>query len=231
MSKTSSGAKGATTDEFVAELAQHFRAQVRRSISTELDDSVVSLAFVDHYLASARDEAREPILALLAAGAGAYYGELVRREFGGQWIGDGEHPRRLRLLLTPQFVHFSPVDQALEAIVGRSLAPDDPRIPPGPPLDASFHLDARPPGADERARADARGPSDEDWIHAQLERLPAISADAFYSLTGRFETLQLILELLAARRLEEGCEPRTYETRDYLGALAAEVREGPVGRG
>ncbi len=99
-------------------LARSFADQVSAALSVQLDGSTTSLAFVDHYLSLARDEEREPIVSLLAAGAGAYFGELIRRHMGGTWVGDGEQPRRLRLLLEPQFIHLSPVDQAYEAIAG-----------------------------------------------------------------------------------------------------------------
>jgi hypothetical protein len=61
----------------VRDLEHNFRDAVERSLNFKLDGSVTSLAIVDHYLAQAREETRAPILALLAAGAGAYFGELV----------------------------------------------------------------------------------------------------------------------------------------------------------
>lgn len=60
------------------ELAAGFREHVRRAIGMPLDDSETSLAYVDHYLRTVRNETRAPIVALIAAEAGAYYGELVR---------------------------------------------------------------------------------------------------------------------------------------------------------
>ena len=121
-------AKGSSpAQQLVDTLVRAYREQIRRTLEVELDDSVTTLAFVDHHLASARDEDREPILSLLASAAGAYYGELIRRHIGATWLGDGKDPRRLRLLLQPQFVFFSPVDQAYEAITGKEIEPGDPR--------------------------------------------------------------------------------------------------------
>ena len=133
-------ARAAAVKRLVSDLEQGFRDAVQRSLHFALDGSVTSLAIVDHYLEQARDEQRAPILALLAAGAGAYFGELVRRELGGMWIGDGSDPRHLRLLLTSEFAYFSPADVAFAAIVGEDPDPDDPRTPPGVPLDLSIHL-------------------------------------------------------------------------------------------
>jgi len=196
----------------VESLAQRFREQVERALAVRLDGSSTSLAFVDHYLTLARDEDREPIVSLLAAGAGAYFGELVRSELGGTWVGDGRDPRRLRLLIEPQFVHFSPVDQAYEAIAGRGLDGEDPRVAPGPSFDSGFGLE--PPRPD-----DEPGTDDAQWLSERLAELPPVAEDEFHSLTCRFETLQLMLELLATKHAAEGLPPRRLGLSDYVEAL------------
>lgn len=210
----SGGAAGALA--LVGQLAAAFREQVRRSLGVELPDQTgtTALAFVDHYLALVRDETREPIVSLVAANAGAWFGELVRREIGGTWIGDGVDPRALRLLLEPAFVYFAPVDMAYEAIFSGSPVAGDPRVPEGASLDSSYHLRKRPLERYEHE------PADHDWVTARLAECPPVPEDQFFSLTGRFETLQLILELLASRDAERGREPTHYHLNDYLAALA-----------
>lgn len=221
-------------EELAAQLVTSFSEQVQRSLKFELDGSTTSLAFVDHYLAQARGETREPILSLLAAGAGAYLGELVCKQLGASWIGDGKEPRRLRLLLRHHFVFFSPVDQAMAAILGGPARPGDPRLPPGDKLDTNFHLQTTPyydnsqpttvvDEDDARDRASPATMSDELWMHEQLEHLPPVADNLYFSTTGRFETLTLIVELLSARRHAEKCTPRTYSTEDYLRTLAQTV--------
>lgn len=211
----------------VEALDRTFREQVRRALDFELDGSIESLAFVDHYLRMAQDESREPIVSLIAAGAGAYFGTLVANTIGASWVGDGRDPRRLRLLLAPQLIHFSPVDQAYEGIASRPLSPDDPRIAEGPAFDPAFHL--RPPNvaaqdpddADSSAGATPDQPEDDaSWLEARLAELPPVPEDQFHSLTCRFETLQLMLELLAAKHAAEGRKPRSLGVPDYLEALA-----------
>jgi hypothetical protein len=196
---------------------------VRRSLGAELDASSASLAFVDHYLRTARGETRPQILLLLAAEAGAWYGELVRREMGGQWSwsdgrvrgpsGDGQDPRALRLLLQHQFLHFAPVDQALEVVLGPDG--DAARMPEGPALDTAFHTRAAQP------KAAGAEPTQDDasWLEERLAELPPVAEDEYYSLTCRFETLQLVLELLAAKHVAEGRSPREYGLSDYTDAL------------
>jgi hypothetical protein len=210
-----------SAQRLVDQLVASFREQLRRALHVELDGSETSLAFVDHYLRTVGDEDRTPIVALVAAGAGAYFGEVVRQQIGATWIGDGRDPRRLRVLLTHQFLYFSPVDQAIEAIAGRSLSHDDPLVPDGPPFDPSFTLTPpRPDGLDDEVPP---GEHDEDaaWLEERLSELSPVPEDEFVSLTCRFETLKLMLELLAAKHGSEGKRPRQYTLDDYLAALGA----------
>ncbi|HRI06860.1 MAG TPA: hypothetical protein PKW35_03530 [Nannocystaceae bacterium] len=234
----------ADVDRLVADLVRAFQEQVRRSLGVHLDGSVTSLAYVDHYLAQARGESREAILTLLAASAGAYFGEVVRGQIGGHWLGDGKDPRTLLLALEPSLIYFSPYDLALEAILGESLEAGDPRLPPGHLPDASFHFPGITPrgarshqgtrrgkgraaptadpdaveGVDADATDDVRQ-ADVDWVFDNLAAFAPVSADHYYSLTCRLETLELIIELLASREAERGCEPQTYTFDDYLRAL------------
>jgi len=228
----------------VRDLEHNFRDAVERSLHFKLDGSVTSLAVVDHYLAQARKETRAPILALLAAGAGAYFGELVARHLGGLWLGDGRDAWNLRLLLTPAFVYFSPVDMAFTAILGTEPGPDDPRLPAGLALDPAIHLQTEPspppnprraadldepppdppepvePGAEPLPPPHDDGTDDATWIGARLAELAPVPADEFFSLTTRYETLELILQLLATRRAHAGYEPYTYTAQDYLHAFS-----------
>lgn len=212
------------------ELADAFRGHVRRALGAPLDDSETSLAFVDHYLRTVRSETRAPILSLIAAEAGAYYGELVCATIGGTWIGDGRDPRRLRVMMRDQFLHFAPVDQALEALLGPGRDPietgSDDEGTAIATLDTTFHArrDRRPPTAppaDDAAASEAEPASDDaSWLAERLAELPPIGEDEYYSLTCRFETLKLVLELLATKHVGEGKSPREYHVADYVEALA-----------
>src|SRR5690606_23142913 len=111
-----STAPGAAAQTLATQLAASFQEQIQRALGVELNYDPTCLAFADHHLQGLKGEDREPILTLVAASAGAWFGELLRREMGATWIGDGKDPRKLRLLLEPAFLHLSPVDLAYEAI-------------------------------------------------------------------------------------------------------------------
>jgi hypothetical protein len=199
------------TEALVRQHADAFAEQVRVALGIGLPDDISALAYVDHHLSEARDETREPILSLLAAGAGAWFGELIRREIGATWIGDGRDPRRLRMLLEPQFVHFAPVDQAFEAILGGSPEHEDHRMPAGTAIDGVFSLRKSPRTGEET--------SEDAWVSQQLEHLRPVPEDQFYSLTGRYESLLFILELLATRQHDAETPPHRLGLEDYLSAL------------
>lgn len=225
--EVASGGPIAQGTKLAHELADAFRGHVRRALGAPLDDSETSLAYVDHYLRTVRSETRAPILSLIAAEAGAYYGELVCRTIGGTWIGDGRDPRRLRVMMRDQFLHFAPVDQALEALLGPGRDPieigSDDEGTAIATLDTTFHArrDPTPPIA-AAAPAEPAEPASDDasWLADRLAELPPIGEDEYYTLTCRFETLKLVLELLATKHVSEGKSPREYHIADYVEALA-----------
>jgi hypothetical protein len=99
---------------------------------------------------------------------------------------------------------------AYEAIFASEVEPGDPRIPAAAELDGTFHLRKR--------SADAE-PSDHDWVTERLADTSPLPEDQFYSLTVRYETLALILELLATREVARGREPTRYHLNDYIELL------------
>jgi hypothetical protein len=149
---------------------------VKRALDVELDGSEESLAYLDHYIdGTARKEASDPrlggeVLALLAPALGAYLGEVTIARFGGKWVIDGADPAGWRVELAPAPLSFFPVGMAAEALRGGSV--DD--------YDASF-----------TTRDDLTGPLSE-----ALEHAPPVDEGYYYSLTGRLETLEHVMDLL-----------------------------------
>jgi hypothetical protein len=148
------------------------QSYVKRALNLELDGSVESLAFVDHYVAaSGKKESLKPeVLALTASALGAYFGELAIKRFGGRWVLDDAEPARWRVELEPAPLSFFPVGMAAEALRGDEVEG----------YDAGF-----------TTRDDLLGPLEE-----ALASSPPVDEAYYYSLTGRLETLQHALEIL-----------------------------------
>lgn len=149
---------------------------VKRALGVDLDGSEESLAFLDHYISgTARKEISDArlgaeVMALLAPALGAYFGEVAIARLGGHWVIDGADPAGWRVELTPAPLNFFPVGMAAEALRGGAV--DD--------YDAAF-----------TTRDDLMGP-----LMEALEAAPPVDEAYYYSLTGRLETLEHVVDLL-----------------------------------
>jgi hypothetical protein len=166
------------------EVSDYIRAAVeyvKRAVGMELDGSDDSLAVLDHYVAQVPADKTE-LGALVAPAVGAYFGEVLRRRFGGCWRLDGE-PTAWRLDLGEGGAEASvaPIAVALTALRRDEVEG----------IDAELQVPVE----------------DRPGLVAALERTAPVTAEYYYSLTGRFETLAHTLDLLAALRAgrrEEG---------------------------
>lgn len=160
------------TPEQVSEYVQAAVDFVRRAVGMVLDGSDESLAVLDHYVAQVPRD-RPELLQLVAPAVGAYFGEVVRRRFGGEWRLVGE-PAAWRLVVAEGAVSFSPVGMAAAAMLQDDVEG----------YDAELVID----------------PAHREAVASALEHTAPVTAEYFYSLTGRFETVQHVLDLLAAIR-------------------------------
>jgi hypothetical protein len=155
----------------VHELAERAVDFVRRSVGLVLDYSPETLPLLDHYLAAVPEDKLETV-ALVAATAGAYFGEVARRALGGEW-GDTEGDPREWELVVAGGLRLAPTAFAREAILGEDTGeavydvPDD----------------------------------DRDAVEDALEQRGEVPVDEYYSLCGRLETMQLIADVLTAGRV------------------------------
>jgi hypothetical protein len=176
------------TELYVRPFVEAARGYVRRVLSVELDGSPESLAFVDHYVQTARKDApggkmESDVLRLAAAAIGAYFGEVLIGAWGGAWVidpGRESHPEDWRIELDPPSLTLRPVALAACALAGAEV-----------------------PGYDDRVSPPFR---DAAALQQLLERSAPVAEDVFYSLTGRYEAMEQMRELLAeiARRREAG---------------------------
>ena len=165
------------------EVSDYVRAAVdfvKRAIGMVLDGSDESLAVLDHYVTQVPAD-QPALVALVAPAVGAYFGEVLRRRFGGTWTLEGD-PVVWRLALADGAASVAPIALAFSAIVGDEAEG----------LDTELDV----PVADRPGLTDA------------LERTAPVSADYFYSLTGRFESIEHSLDLLAALHEQRAADER-----------------------
>lgn len=164
----------------IAELALAAADYVRQSVNMDLDGSVESLAFVDHYV-SRVGGVSDPVLALVAASIGAYFGEVAIRHMGGAWELTGDDPAGWTVALEAAPLRFHPVAMAAEAIRQADIEDYDASIGAPPELE---------------------GP-----LMEALAAAGPVDAEYFYSLTGRLETLEHAAAILTELR-RQGEEQR-----------------------
>jgi hypothetical protein len=163
------------TPDQVSEYVRAAVEFVKRAVGMVLDGSDESLAVLDHYVAQVpRDQ--PAIVQLVAPAVGAYFGEVVRRRYGGEWRLTGE-PAAWRLSLEGDALSFAPVGVAAAAVCRAEVEG----------YDAEVAID----------------PAHREEIETMLEGAVPVTEECFYSLTGRFETIHYLLDLLAGIRARE----------------------------
>jgi hypothetical protein len=154
----------------VHELAERTVEYVRRALGLTLDYTPETLPVLDHYLSSVPMDQPETVR-LVAATAGAYFGEVVRRTLGGTWDDDRDDAGSLdRKLRVSGDVTFAPA--AVAALAVLHAESDD--------IDASTEVP-------ERAR---------ELVEQALEARGRVAEDEFYSLSGRLEVLMFVVDLV-----------------------------------
>ena len=162
----------AKTPDPVSEYVRAAVDFVRRAVGMVLDGSDESLAVLDHYVGQVPRD-KPAIVLLVAPAVGAYFGEVVRRRFGGEWQLQGD-PAAWRLSLEGGALSFAPVGMAAAAVCRAEVDGYDAEV--------------------------ALEPVHREDIEAALERAAPVTEEYFYSLTGRFEAIQHVLDLLAGLR-------------------------------
>lgn len=154
----------------VTEFAEQVVAYVKRSLGVTLAYDSETLPVLDHYVRQVPAE-QPAARTLVIATAGAYYGEVVRRRMGGSWVVVGE-PETWRLVL-PGGLSFAPAGFVACAI-------------------EQTEADGYDTGMDAP-------PKMRDVFEATLDGMSPVSEQDYYSLCGRFDTLEHVQDVLLAR--------------------------------
>jgi hypothetical protein len=174
----------------VAEMAAACVRFVRARYGALLDFEPDTLSFVDHWVREARTEVKErPELAeLVQSAAGAYLGEVIRREFGAFWVTGGDRAD-WRLLLSTVFCAFNPIGMAREALL----------LEEAEGWHAHFELD----------------PGEKDSIEGRLEALPSVRSEDYYAPSTRFDVVSIVVDALRANMRDRGLSDVRFTPDDY----------------
>lgn len=188
----------APTDS-IQDLAHSCVDFVQRSLGLPLDYTQDTLPILDHYLRTARAEAtRSAMLAPLAAASGAYFGQLVIRQFPGASCHSDVDLQRWRVQFSTVFLHFNPIGIAQEV-----LTQDD-----APGWSAHFST-----LEDQRQVI-------EQSIDSQLQ----LRAEDYYSFSVRYEMLDQVVAVLSALEEQRREGRRTFGDDVYTALTGGSVQ-------
>ena len=176
----------------VAELAAACVRFVASKYKVPLDFEPETLPLIDQYVRDGRAEllAKPETLDLLQASIGAYFGETLRRAFGATWFCDGDHDG-WRLDFTFVYLTFNPIGMAREALI---LATAD-------GWHAHFETD----------------PAEREVLEQRLASLGEIDEDEYYAPTTRFDVVEIAVDTLRAKMIDDGNGDVTFGPDDYRG--------------
>ncbi|WP_428262930.1 hypothetical protein [Haliangium sp.] len=167
--------------EYAAQTERYVEAAVAVALGYDSD----TLPILDHYLRTV-PLAQQETVALVVVTAGAYFGEVLRRQLGGDWSALDGDPVHWRLIL-PTGISLSPCGMVAAAIA---------RTDDIEGMDAGLRV---PPAL-------------QGVVEAVFERMSQVTEEEYFSLCGRFDTithLQAVLAGVAAeqRRRRASSEP------------------------
>jgi hypothetical protein len=176
--------------EVVRDLAEACVRYVKRALDIELDFTPDTLPLLDHYLRSAQDVSQEEVLNLVAPAAGAYFGEVVRRQLGpGRWHWVEGDLSACRLEFVRCFLSFNPIGSALGAMLGGN--------------------------ADHFGGDPALLPEDAPLVRESLARVGGVREDDYYRLSVRFEVIEQIVSLLIDKAIAQNELSRRFGPEVY----------------
>jgi len=174
----------------VAELCAACIRFVASKYKVALDGTSDTLSLVDQYIREAREayKARPESIDLVAPAVGAYLGEVMRQEFGGEWFADGSH-EAWRLYFHNVYLAFNPIGMAREAITMEEAAG----------WHAHLLLD----------------PAERAAIEERLAVMPHVDEDEYYLPTTKFDVITVVVETLIARAEANGTGDVRFTREDY----------------
>jgi hypothetical protein len=174
----------------VLDLADSCVRFVHRTLGIELDYTPDTLPILDHYLRGAHGVTQEEILSLVAPAAGAYFGEVVRRQLGpSRWHWESGDFSESRLEFERCFLSFNPIGIAMEAVLRSET--------------------------DGYGSNLALLREDESLVRESLERTGEVNADDYFRLAVRFEVIEQVVGLLVEKAIAQDDLSRRFGPEVY----------------
>lgn len=183
--------------ESIVDLCRSMTDFVERTVGIRPDYTPDTLPLVDHYVREARAELeRKPAVTDLTAQAlGAYFGEVVRRAFTGFWSLPSPNYHDWQLLGQAAFFAFNPIGVGYEVLTRGQHG--------GPSSELRMAKE------------------DTDLVRARLLSLPEEREESYYSLSTRFEVIELAVECIRAQAESRGYSDMSYDLEDYAYSLSS----------
>jgi hypothetical protein len=186
--------------EAVRELAETCVRYVKRALDIELDYTPDTLPLLDHYLRGAQDVSQQEVLSLITPAAGAYFGEVIRRQLGPcRWHWVDADFSACRLEFERCILRFNPIGSALSVVLGAD--------------------------ADHYGGDPALLPEDAPLVRESLERVGGVHEDDYYRLAVRFEVIEQIVSLLIDKAIAQNELSRRFGP-DVYAALREQKSSG-----
>jgi hypothetical protein len=189
------------TPAVVLDLADSCVRFVHRTLGIELDYTPDTLPILDHYLRGAHGVTQEEILSLVAPAAGAYFGEVIRRQLGpARWHWESNDFSECRIEFERCFLSFNPIGIAMEAVLRSETEGYGSNL--------------------------ALLREDEQLVREALERTGGdVDADDYFRLAVRFEVVEQVVGLLVEKAIASDDLNRRFG-REVYAALRDRKQSG-----
>ena len=175
---------------FVTAMLGKLAGKVDPDLSPDFTPETLSL--IDYYVTESRRTLadRPEALPLSANLVGAYLGEVIRRQHRCWWYTDDGDPSGWRLDFEAVMLSFYPMQ-----VAHGLLAPDE-------------------KSEDQFSGFDLRE-EDRDQVFSRLQELPPVSEDEFLLPSLRLEVLDIAIETLIAKKVDDPYAKRALLAEDY----------------
>jgi hypothetical protein len=184
--------------EAVHQLLLAARARIADNLGVEPDLSCETMPLLDGYLRAMGEQLDSDERQQVLEELGCHFGEVLRRKLNGHWSNtDDQPPTAWRVELESCFLYLHPVGMTGEVLLG---------------CESELHDGSLATSDDQH-----------ELLAEMLAHAAPMSEEAYFSLSGRIDVLELVADFLTGRRLVDGKgkTPEPYTRADYAAHVAS----------